>query len=151
MEIQSAPNPVYANQARTRIDLDVKFAEFDEAIPFAATPDDVEEHGRTLFENAVRGDYGVIGDYVLPPLPPIQIPPSVSMRQARLALLGAGLYEQVETFVAVMDGEVGEQARIEWEFATEVRRDSPLVTILATALELSEEQLDALFIEAAAL
>ncbi|MDR1276368.1 MAG: hypothetical protein LBL72_08340 [Candidatus Accumulibacter sp.] len=81
-------------------------------------------------------------------LPP---PTSVTMRQARLALKSAGLYEQVSTMVAAIEGDVGDSARIEWEFATEVRRDNPLYVKLAGELGLSDAQLDALFSAAAAL
>lgn len=45
-----------------------------------------------------------------------------SARQARLALLGAGLLAQVNTAVANMVGAEGDAARIEWEYAQEVRR-----------------------------
>ena len=34
----------------------------DEWLPFLATRDDVEEHGRTLYQNALNGDYGAIAD-----------------------------------------------------------------------------------------
>lgn len=75
----------------------------------------------------------------------------VSMRQARLALLGAGLLDQVETAIAAMEGTAGKAAQIEWEYATEVKRDSPLVSGLGQALQLDEETLDLLFAEGATL
>ncbi|MDR2450438.1 MAG: hypothetical protein LBE85_01390 [Candidatus Accumulibacter sp.] len=86
------------------------------------------------------------GRPVLADSPP---PAVVSMRQARLALLEAGLYEGVNTAVAAMEGATGEAARIEWEFATEVRRDSPLVQALIPMLSLDEAAVDALFVRAA--
>ena len=70
---------------------------------------------------------------------------TVSMRQARLALLGAGLLDPVETAIAAMAGTEGKAAQIEWEYATEVKRDSPLVSGLAQALQLDDEILDRLF------
>jgi hypothetical protein len=77
--------------------------------------------------------------------PPSDVPQAVSMRQARLALLGAGLLAQVNTAVANMPGSEGEAARIEWEYAQEVRRDSALVASMSAALNLSDAQLDELF------
>lgn len=65
----------------------------------------------------------------------------VTMRQARLALHSAGLLTQVNSAVATLGGE----AAIEWEYATTVDRNSPLVASLATALNLSEQEIDALF------
>ena len=85
-------------------------------------------------------------EYVEPPTPPV-IPESVSMRQARLALLANGLLDQIDEAIKSMD----RAPQIEWEFASEVRRDSPLIAGLAAAFGLSSEQLDAMFVQAASL
>lgn len=75
------------------------------------------------------------------------IPSSVTMRQARLALLAAGLLSTVETAIAG----AGATAAIEWEYAQEVQRASGLVPTMATALGLTSAQIDALFVTAATL
>lgn len=75
----------------------------------------------------------------------------VSMRQSRLALLGAGLLASVNAAIAAMPGVEGEAARIEWEYATEVRRESSLVVGLSAALGLTGAQMDDLFLSASAL
>lgn len=84
-----------------------------------------------------------------------QIPPqvtgTVTMRQARLALLQAGLLDSVNTAIATMQGVEGEAARIEWEYASEVVRSSQLVSGLGAALGLTDQQLDDLFAVAATL
>lgn len=80
-----------------------------------------------------------------------RVPASVTMRQARLSLLAAGLLQAVNDAIAVMPGADGEAARIEWEYATEVRRDSPLVAALAGPLNLADADLNQLFISAAGL
>lgn len=72
---------------------------------------------------------------------------SVTMRQARLALLGAGLLDAIDAAVIA----AGPAARIEWEYAQTVDRDWPLVVRLATGLGLNEAQIDALFAAAARL
>lgn len=77
------------------------------------------------------------------------VPQEVSMRQAKLALLQFGILQQVNTAIASMPGVQGEAARIEWEYATAVKRSAPLVTQIAGAFGLSDEQLDNLFILAA--
>lgn len=79
------------------------------------------------------------------------VPRAVTMRQARLALLGAGMLDAVNTAVANMPGDAGVAARIEWEYSQEVQRDKELVLALAPLLGLTSEQLDALFITAATL
>ena len=70
---------------------------------------------------------------------------AITPRQARLALLNAGLLDAVEAYVATQPRSV----QIEWEFASEIRRDWPPVVQAASALGLTAEQVDALF-EAAA-
>ena len=83
-----------------------------------------------------------------PPEPePPGVPRSVSMRQARLALLGAGLLDSVDAVVAQSPRAV----QIEWEFATDVWRDRDLVASLGGALNLTSNQIDALFIAAKAI
>jgi len=77
--------------------------------------------------------------------------PTVSMRQARLALLAAGLLDDVETAINALAEPARSAARIEWDYATELRRDWPLLITLAAALGLSGAQVDALFAAAAAL
>lgn len=79
------------------------------------------------------------------------VPGAVSMRQARTALLSAGLLSTVSAAVEALDGIEGDVARIEWEYAQEVRRDSPLVASMASALGMTDAQLDGLFVRAAAL
>jgi hypothetical protein len=65
--INSAQNPKWADASNTMIDLEVDFDELDELyVPFTAQLSDPEEWGRTLFENAVNGDYGEVAAWVVP-------------------------------------------------------------------------------------
>jgi hypothetical protein len=78
---------------------------------------------------------------------PVFAPLTVSMRQARLALLQSGLLSTVNAAIAA-----GSEAdKITWEYATEVRRDDALVTNLSAALNLKESDLDNLFTLASSL
>lgn len=85
--------------------------------------------------------------------PPVDagVPRVVTMRQARLALLGAGLLQQVDLAIDALPEPQRSAARIEWDYSSEVHRDRAFVQQLGHALGLSDEQLDALFIQAAAL
>ena len=85
-----------------------------------------------------------------PPAPPAA-PSSVTMRQARLALLGAGLLDAVAAAIAALPSPQKEAAQIEWEYSQVVERNRPFVLTLGYALGLTDAQLDALFIAAAAL
>jgi hypothetical protein len=75
------------------------------------------------------------------------VPKIITMRQARLALLKAGLLETITASI----GSMPQNVVIEWEYASDVMRDSPTITALASALSLSKEQVDELFIEGAKL
>lgn len=85
------------------------------------------------------------------PLPPVPVPSIVTMRQARLALLGAGLLDDVEAAIAALPSPQKEAAKIEWEYSQEVQRHNGFVSVLAPALGMTDEQTDALFVAAAAL
>lgn len=83
--------------------------------------------------------------------PPTTVPTAVTMRQARLALLGAGLLDDVEAAINALPSPQKEEARIEWEYSQEVQRSSGLVPMMGAALGLDDAALDALFVAAAAL
>ena len=76
------------------------------------------------------------------------VPSVVTMRQARLALLQAGVLPLVESAIASMESPA---AQIEWDYSQEVNREQPLVKQLAEALNLTSDQLDNLFLEASKL
>lgn len=70
---------------------------------------------------------------------------AVSMRQARLALLNAGLLGSVALAIDSMPEPAKSAAMIEWEYSSEVWCNKPFVQALGVALGLSDAQLDALF------
>ena len=69
-------------------------------------------------------------------------PKVVTMRQARLALLQSGLLQTIQD--AIANG-TDEAMKIEWEYATEVKRDWDSLVTLTTALGITDLQLDDLF------
>jgi hypothetical protein len=69
-----------------------------------------------------------------------------SARQARLALLGAGILDSAQSAVA----NSGNQAmQISWEYATEWHRTDPMIDAISAALGLDGDAVDALFVRAA--
>ena len=76
------------------------------------------------------------------------VPEVITIRQARLALLAVNLLAAVDEAIATSSDEV---LKVEWEYASEVRRDWVNLITMATSLGMTEEQLDDLFIEAAKL
>ena len=85
------------------------------------------------------------------PPQPGALPESVTMLNARLVLIDQGLLESANAYIAAMPGAEGDAARTYWEFAANVRRDNPLVESLRVVLGKTQEEIDALFIAAAAL
>ena len=77
------------------------------------------------------------------------VPESVTMRQARQAMLSAGILSQVDALIAAMPGDDGESARIDWGHAHDVKRDWPLIGALGPQLGLTDQGIDDLFIYAA--
>lgn len=95
-------------------------------------------------ENVVAYSFMYINGEFSPyyaPEPIIIIPTTVSMRQARLALLQQNLLDTVET--AIAGGTRADQ--ITWEYATDVNRSDTLVQNLSVSLGLTESDLDNLF------
>lgn len=85
-----------------------------------------------------------------PPAPPV-VPAAVTMRQARLALLGADLLDDVDAAIAALPSPQKEAAKIEWEYSQEVQRHNGVVAALGPLLGLTDAQIDDLFLTAAQL
>lgn len=86
-----------------------------------------------------------------PPEPPVVVPSEITMRQARLALLGAGKLTAVGTAIAAMPEPQKSAANIEWEYSNTVQRHNGFVAALGPMLGLSDAQIDSLFVAAAKL
>lgn len=65
-------NPRWSNEEKTTIDCEITTSQFgDEVLPFTASQNDVEAHGRAIFADLFAGIYGTIAEYV-PPIEPVQ-------------------------------------------------------------------------------
>lgn len=89
-------------------------------------------------------------EFSAPPSPPV-IPQSVTMRQARLALLNHGLLSSVAPAIASLPEPARTKAQIEWEYSNALERNNAFVATLCVALGLTSAAIDALFFEAATL
>lgn len=106
-----------------------------------------------LIDASIGGGIGdsVVNGALVPATPVVVIPTEVTMRQARLALLGANLLASVDAAIAALSEPAKSAALIEWEYSSAVQRHNGFVSLLAPALGLTEGQLDDLFIAAAQL
>ena len=71
------------------------------------------------------------------------IPKTITLRQARLYLLSIGLLDDLENIISQ-----NRAYQIEWEYANQIERESPLVTILGQVLNLDDTAIDDMFMEA---
>ncbi len=80
---------------------------------------------------------------------PAAVPQTVTPRQLRLALLGAGKLAQVQALID--SGQAPPEAVISWEYATEFLRTDPMLNQLASAVQpsLTSDEIDQLFVAAA--
>ena len=94
------------------------------------------ENNTPLYENKIVYKEGSI----------VEIPLSVSMAQARIALIDMGLIDKVQvTLNAIPDEKERAKALAWWEYAQTVDRSHATVEALIKVLELSEAQVDDLF------
>lgn len=114
-------------------------------IPFTASPDDPEEHGRELYARAIAGDFGPIAEYVPPSAEEVlQMQrqfASMSARDFKRALLDAGYLSAIKEALPTLP----EAWQIDWETAQSFDRMNPDLIEAATQLGFTEEQLDQLF------
>src|SRR3546814_15286669 len=74
--------------------------------------------------------------------------PSLTARQLRLGLVANGLgLDQVETAIAAIeDPQQRDVASIEWQHASQFEREHPLIAQVGTALGLTVEPIDAMWV-----
>ena len=81
------------------------------------------------------------------PVPVVVVPQSISMRQCRLQLLAINKLATVTAALSTAP----EAAQIEWEYASSVDRENPLVVSIMTLLDMDELGTDEFFTAAALL
>ena len=118
----------------------------------------IEVDSLDFLPNLIEATTGGIGwtwdgeTFTAPPAPPTPIPQSVTRRQARQALLLAGLLSSVQAAIdGIPDPIQRGLAQIEWDDSQAFERDRPLLIALATALGLDSAELDQPFITASGL
>lgn len=84
-----------------------------------------------------------LDDYITIAPPAVGAPRSVSPLQARLALAQFGMLTAVQAFVAVLPED--HATRLAWEYASEFREDSQMLTDVCNQLGVTNEQKTLLF------
>ena len=77
---------------------------------------------------------------------PIQVPQTITPRQARLILLQYGLLDDIELLI-----KDNRTVQIWWEYSTDIQRNNEQLLEFAAITGLTDEQLDDMFIKASKL
>lgn len=112
---------------------------------FGTCPDDADTQVDGVLGVYLQADWETMRDDEMRARNPV--PQQVTMRQARLALLNAGLLDDVEAVITA----AGREAQIQWEYASVVERSSPVIAIVQQQQGMTDAQIDDLFREAAKL
>lgn len=104
------------------------------------------------FPFTVLGNYQIIdGTPAPPPAPAPVVPAQVPALNLRLSMYAAGWLLPWEAALAALTGSTGDLARIWWGCAPVLRRTDQMIADCATALNKTSDEMDAMFIAAAAL
>lgn len=163
LTIISVEDLKWAREDHSCIDLLVQFEQFSEKTPYTATPEDDTEHGIELWSKANAGDYGEIVEYVVPaPIVPEEISPAqlflqlnalgfITTQEALDAATAGKVPAAIDAIFSTLPANEALAARVRWARMTTCLRSDPLVAGLALANNLSEEDIDQFFIDAAKL
>lgn len=114
-----ARTPKYSRPDNSTIDLEIDHPVYG-WIPFTASPDDVEAHGRELFARAEAGDFGDVAAYEPPP-PPTVDELAAQARARRNQLLAESDWTQLPDARAAL----GAEKAAAWDAYRQALRDVP--------------------------
>ncbi len=97
-----------------------------------------------------RGDR-IVGGVLVPTAPVVVVPQEIPMINAHLMLAEADWMDGVEAYIAGLPKKERQKANAYLHKSPTMRRQHPLVLAIPAAMNKTEAQVDALFIEAAAL
>lgn len=140
----------YSSEDKSTIDLLATCQEFGE-IPMTLNITDTEDihtfwDGKKEYPLEEYCLTKTIAPYIKPKV--VFIPTSITQRQCRLMLVQISKYQEA---VAFIENSQDDTIKIEWEYASTIERNNPLVSTLGEQLGLTKEQLDNLFVEASKL
>ena len=163
MKFTNIRNLKYSSADNSLIDILATCVEYGE-IPMTLNIVDTEDlhyFATGTFETVIENDIEIEKEILIPleeycktlkiaayvePEVSVIIPNSITMRQTRLYLLSLNLLDEVESFVSQ-----NKAWQIEWEYASEVQRTNQLIVAMQQELELTNQQVYEMFLEASKL
>lgn len=163
MKFTNIRNLKYSSADNSLIDILATCVEYGE-IPMTLNIVDTEDlhyFATGTFETVIENDIEIEKEILIPleeycktlkiapyvaPAVVVVIPTQITMRQTRLYLLNIDLLDTVETIVSQ-----NKAWQIEWEYASEVQRTNQLIVAMQQELELTDAQVDEMFLEASKL
>lgn len=146
LQIHAGKNPEWADADHTMINVEVIFADdegtplSEEYFPFSAVPDDVEEHGRAVWNACVKGSFGTITEYDAPVIP---LEDAKAMKLAEInarcdEILESAVSSYPESEVLTFDQQVEEVKAYQ---ASGNASDAPLLSALAQTRGITLDEL----------
>lgn len=141
MKIIHVSNPRWLNEAHTCVMVEVEF-EGQEVMPFQASKG-VDGIAGEIFERVAALEFGTIAAFkpLIADTHAPDVPQSITPIQFRRILRRKGLFDAVKELLQA----AGEDAMDEFEYATEIRRDDPLLLGMAEQLMLNPIAVDDMF------
>jgi hypothetical protein len=130
-------NPAWADAQQTLINCQIEHPEYG-WIPFTASADDPEQHGRDIHAAILAGDHGPIGAYVPPPVAtPDQIQAAIVAATSRrltdfAATRGYSSLDATSKYKEITDAEIASLPAADQPLVTKFRTECRYVA-LATA------------------
>jgi len=158
--IVSVLNPRWARADHSILVADVLFAELESLghVPFSATANEDTPQGREFWDKALLGEYGEISDYLAPApeLVRANMPPLAKWRfEAMIDIYGqqnsVNLRGQIDAAVEALPEPNRTIAKSKRLNVVEFYRTDPLFDFIGTVVNMTAEDVDALWNAAAAL
>jgi hypothetical protein len=141
----------WANAEKTAVDCTVHFRRLG-PVPYTAALIDHVDHGQTIWDEIIDGEYGEPEPYIPPTADQLRANfPELSPPRFWKAARQIGLTKDMvlEVINAVPDANVKDDMLIDLEECTGFIRLNPTVTTMAALFEIPPEQLDTLWLWAA--
>lgn len=148
--VNTATRSIWAQVARIPHPILI-YGQADYAAAVGDTPTEHNERLLQILGDDIQASLAIVASGQDLPEPTQRIPREIANWRARAILELQGLLPSIDAMIAAMTGPEGVVVRQAWQAGAPLARNGPTVLTLAPALGLTSQQIDDLFIAAAAL